>query len=433
MINKIRDVYEYIQEEAFTIDELENWPSRILSAFPAFKYANYRLYFVGQLASLIGTWLQMVAEGWLVLELTHSAFWVGVEAAASTIPILIFTLFGGVIVDRFNKKYILIFTQTVSMILALTLGFLVVGHLVNLWEMIVLAFFLGCVNALDMPARQSFVVDLVERKDLSSAIALNAAMFNGARVIGPGIAGALIAIYGTGGAFTLNGLSYIAVIIALLFMTTKYIKIDVHPHPIKAIKEGIAYSFSNSSIKELLALSAVTSIFGWSYSTIMPVIVSDVFHQGAATLGHLLSVAGLGALTSALLVSAVSKKIDPMKLIFFGNLLFGVSVMLFSFTTNIFFASIFLYFAGCGILLQFSLINVTIQHLVADNLRGRVLSIYTLTFLGLTPIGSLQVGLIAERFGSEFAIRFGSAVILLYGTYLFIQRKRNKKISQALI
>lgn len=427
MIEGLKNAYTYLQEEAFTIDELENWFFRALNAFPAFKYRNYRLYFLGQLVSLIGTWLQMVAEGWLVLELTHSAFWVGVEAAASTIPVLFFTLFGGVIVDRFNKKYILIFTQVSSMILALTLGFLAVFHFVNLWEMIVLAFLLGCVNALDMPARQSFVVDLVDRKDLSSAIALNAAMFNGARVIGPAAAGALIAVIGTGGAFVLNGLSYIAVIIALLFIITKYVKLDFHPHPITAIKEGLSYSFSNSLIKSLLILSAVSSIFGWSYSTIMPVVVKDIFHKDAAALGFFYSASGIGAITAAVIVSMGSKRISPMKFILGGNLLFALSIIAFTFTANMYVAFVFLFLAGLGILMQFSTINTTIQHAVSDNLRGRVLSIYTLTFLGLSPFGSLQVGFLGERFGPEFAIRLGAIIVFSYGAYLFLRRKKFSK------
>lgn len=423
MKDKLNNLRAEVEAGAYTIDEQENLWDRVLHAFPAFKYKNYRLYFIGQFFSLIGTWLQMVAEGWLVLELTHSAFWVGVEAAASTLPILLFTLFGGVIVDRFNKKHILIFTQITSMILALILGILAVTHLVNLWEMIVLAFLLGCINALDMPARQSFAIDLVDRKDLSSAIALNAAMFNGARVVGPGVAGALIAIYGTGGAFILNGLSYIAVIIALLFMTTKFVKGDVHPHPLKAIKEGISYSLSHKIIKELLILSSISSIFGWSYATIMPVIVSDVLHKDASVLGLLSSAAGLGALMSALFVSNLSKRFEPMKLIFAGNLLFGISILLFSLTTNIPLACVFLFFAGCGILTQFSLINVTIQHAVADNLRGRVLSIYTLTFLGFSPIGSLQMGFISQHFGPEFSIRLGAFIVIGYAVFLYARRK----------
>ncbi len=424
MKDKQKDLRDALQANAYTIDEDENWPRKILHAFPAFKYRNYRFFFIGQLVSLIGTWLQQVAEGWLVLQLTHSAFWVGFEAAAATLPILFFTLFGGVIVDRFNKKHILIFTQVASMILAMILGILAVTNLVNLWEMVVLAFLLGCVVALDMPARQAFVIEMVDRKDLASAISLNAAMFNAARVVGPGIAGALIALYGTGGAFLLNGLSYIAVIGALLFMVTKYVKVDSHPHPLKAIKEGINYSFSNVTIKDLLVLSAISSIFGWSYQAIMPVVVSDVFHKGASTLGILSSVAGLGALAAALLTSALSKKIDIMKLIFAGNIIFGVAILLFSLTTNIMLASFFLFFVGWGITIQFSLINVKIQHMVSDHLRGRVLSVYTLTFLGLSPIGSLQIGFVAQHFGSEFAIRLGGIIILLYGTYLYLKRKR---------
>lgn len=421
MINKIKRAYTFIQEEAFTVDESENWPQRLLSAFPAFKYRNYRLYFIGGVVSLIGTWLQMVAEGWLVLEITHSAFWVGVEAASATIPVLFFTLFGGVIVDRFDKKKILIFTQSSAMILALILGLLTVTHLVNLWEMIVLAFLLGCVTALDLPARQAFVVDMVEREHISSAIALNAASFNIARVIGPGVAGALIAAIGTGGAFILNGLSYIAVIVALLFITTVHIGAKTHPHPIEAIKEGLLYSFSNRLIKNLLILSALSSIFGWSYGTIMPVVVKNIFHTDAAGLGYLFAVSGLGALLAAVIVSSGYKKISSMKLIMGGNLLFALSIIAFTFASNIWIALPFQFLAGCGLLMQFSVINSTIQHMVDDKIRGRVLSIYTLSFLGMSPFGSLQIGFVAQHLGPQFAMRLGAFIILAYAIFVYLQ------------
>ncbi len=404
-----------------------------LNAFPAFKYKNYRLYFSGQLISLIGTWLQIVALGWLVLKMTNSAFWVGTVSALSTLPVLLFALFGGVIVDRFNKKKILYITQIIPMMLAFVLGFLTLFQKVNLVGVSVLAFLFGTVSALDNPARQAFVVEMVRREDLASAIALNSSIFNGARVIGPGIAGILIAAIGIGGTFIINGISFIAVIIALFFITSKKLLPQVHPHPVKAIKQGLSYSFSHPIIKTLLMFTGVISIFGWSYSTLMPVIAQNIFHQGPAVLGYLYSATGVGAVFAAIIISVLSKKLNPLVFILVGCLLFSLSVLSFTFIKNYIFALPVLFFVGFGLIMQFSIINSTIQHLVPDDIRGRVMSIYTLMFLGMFPIGSFQVGIIAERLGSIFAIRLGAIIVFAYGVYIFLNRDRLKEASYVLM
>ncbi len=235
---------EFTRDEKYIIDEsqeisvgeVSGWFQKITSFFPALRNKNYQLYFMGQLVSLIGTWLQIVAQGWLVLELTNSVFLIGLVAAVSTLPTLLFSLFGGVIVDRFNKQKIITFTQTASMLLALVLGLLTVFKIINVWQIMILAFLLGVVNAVDMPARQAFVVEMVGKSDLASAIALNSGIFNGARVIGPSIAGILIGLVGTGGAFILNAASYLAVILALFYIKAKAIVHKNHPHPMLAIK-----------------------------------------------------------------------------------------------------------------------------------------------------------------------------------------------------
>ncbi len=418
---------QFIVDESpeICVGEEINWGNKIMAAFPALKSRNYQLYFAGQLISLTGTWLQIVAEGWLVFTLTNSAFFVGLDAAMATLPTLLFSLFGGVIVDRYPKKKILFFTQSSAMVLALILGMLTVLKIVNVWEVITLSFLLGMVNAVDSPARQAYVVELVEDKStLSSAIALNSGMFNAARVIGPTIAGILIAITGTGMAFILNGISYIAVIIALVFINTAETIMQHDLNPLQAIKEGVVYTLNHPTIRLLLILSGIVSIFGWSYSTLMPVIATQIFHFGATGLGYLYAAGGFGALLGTFLISAFSHKIRPSIYIVGGNFLFIIGLLLFTFTSHPILAAITLFFTGLGLVSQFSMTNSTIQHSVEDKMRGRVMSLYTLVFIGFGPFGNLEIGYMAEHFGTEFAIRLNVIVVLVFAIYLWFNRKK---------
>ncbi|MCL6096919.1 MAG: MFS transporter [Patescibacteria group bacterium] len=423
------DIYK--KEEAYIIDESPEisvgeapFLNKLFRIFPALKSKNYALYFSGQLISLVGTWLQIVAQGWLVLQLTNSVFLLGVVSAISTLPTLLFSLYGGVIVDRFPKKKILLFTQSSSMALAFILGILTVLKLINVPEIMVLAFLLGIITAVDAPARQSFVPEIVGKQNLASAIALNSGAFNAARVVGPAIAGFLIAIVGTGGAFILNGISYIAVIAALFAMKVPSVVRKNNLNPMAAIKEGLSYSFSHPVIRSLLLLIAVVSIFGWSYTTIMPAIAQNVYHMGATGLGYLYSAGGLGALAGMVVVSATLRKVSPTKYIFGGNLIFAVSIFLFSLYLNFTFALIFIFFAGFGLLVQITTINSTIQSMVGDQIRGRVMSIYVLMFIGTTPIGSYQIGWLSDKFGTSFAMQLGAAIIFIFGLILFLRRKK---------
>lgn len=401
---------------------------KIIALFPAFKSRNYRLYFTGQLVSLIGTWLQVVAEGWLVLTLTNSPFLIAMVAVCASLPTLIFALFGGVIIDRFSTKKILIVTQSAAMILAFVYGMLTVFHLINIYEIMSLAFLLGIVTALDMPARQAIAVDLVKREELSSAITLNGAIFNGSRVIGPGIAGILIAIFGPGGAFLLNAVSYIPGIITTAMIKITEHKKTEHAHPIREIQEGLSYTFSHPTIRSLIALTAVISVFGWSYATVLPYIVKNMLHSDAAGLGYLYSVTGLGALASIFVISLYGKKLSPTKLIVIGSSVFAISLFGFTFTTNMVTAMLFLFLTGVGLLTTFATVNTTIQHAVDDKLRGRVMSIYILAFLGLFPVGNFQIGWMSDHFGPENAIRFG--VIIVFGAAILYYLSRNKRADQ---
>ncbi len=426
MVKELTTEEKYIigESQELSIGESEGWTFRFFKIFPALKNRNYQLYFVGQLVSLIGTWLQIVAQGWLVLQLTNSAFLIGLVAAISASPTIIFSLFGGVVIDRFSKKKILFFTQFFSMILALVLGILTVFHIVTVMEIMILAFILGIVNAIDIPARQAYAVELVDRKDLPSAIALNAGIFNGARVIGPGIAGFLIALIGAGGAFIVNGLSFGAIMIVLIFIHTKAVLPKEHPHPLKAIKEGISYSFSHETVRTLLVFAAVLSIFGWSFMTIMPVIAKNTFHMDATGLGYLYAASGIGALIAAVIVSAFGNRMSPVLSIIGGNVLFAVTIFIFTLTRDLPVALFFLLLSGIGLFLEFSMMNTVIQHLIEDEYRGRVMSIYTIMFLGLSPLGNLEIGFFSEHFGTDFAIRLGASVIFLFGFLVFLSRKK---------
>ena len=400
------------------------WIIKIQNAFPAFQSLNYKLYFSGQLVSMIGTWMQIVAQSWLVLQLTESVFLIGLVMALSTLPTLLFTLYGGVIVDRFPKKEILFFTQICAMVLAFLLGILTIFDWITIWEICVIAFLLGTVNAIDAPARQAFVSELVNKEQLSSAIALNSGMFNSARVIGPTIAGVMIAVIGTGGAFILNALSYVAVLLALRKIKIQDVKPAHLPNPIAAIKEGIQYSVTHPIIRTLFIVIGIVSVFGWSYTTVLPIIAKKDFHAGAAGLGYLYAASGLGSLLATIVITLYSKKISPMYFIVGGTIIFSISIFLFSYTKDINMASLLLFLSGFGLLSFASQSNTTIQTLVKSEFRGRVMSIYVLMFIGLTPLGNFQIGLVSEYMGTSFALRAGAVVVLASGLTVFFLRKR---------
>ncbi len=413
----------YIASESSEIAFGENLLLRkFFDAFPALRHKNYTLYFIGQLTSMTGTWLQTVGQGWLVLELTHSAFWVGVVTALSALPAFFFSLFAGVIVDRVNTKPLLYYTQFFSFLFAFILGCMVITDTVNLFWICVLVTLSGIASALDLPARQAFTVELIKRADLTSAIALNAGTYNAARVIGPGLAGFLIYSFGTGGTFIINALTFLVVMLSLYFIRVQIQLPQTHSHPLQALKEGIVYAYTHTGIWNLLVFSAVASVFGWSYIAIMPIVVADVFHKDAAMLGNLYAISGVGAVLGVLLVSIFSKKVHPLTFIIGGNALFSISLLLFTFTTNVVLAAPLLFLSGLGIIMQFATINSSLQHMVEDRLRGRVMSMYSFTFMGLLPFGSFAMGLMAETFGSQIAIGSGAVITFLAGIVFFINR-----------
>lgn len=402
------------------------------SVFPAFRLKNYQLYFAGMFISLVGTWIQQIAEGWLVLELTHSAFWVGAIAALTNLPVLFFSLFGGVIVDRFDIKKIIYVTQLLFFIFSLILGILTVYQSITIFSLAVLAFLLGLVNAIDMPARQAYTAEMVGKKNLASAVALNSALFNSARAIGPALAGITILLLGIGGAFILNAISYIAVIWALYYIATEPKVSHPQNHPIIAIKEAVSYAFTHASIKTLLVVTALISIFGWSFSTILPVIVKDIFQKDVSTYSLFSSCIGLGAIAGSITVSAFSLKIKPIIFLITGNIIFALSLLLFTYTTSLPVVLILLFLIGFGLLIESPIINTLIQHLSPDRLRGRIVSIYFLMFVGMMPLGSFQIGIVSDRFGPLVGIRIGVIIVLLCSVYLFLKRNHIKNIHESI-
>jgi MFS family permease len=399
-------------------------------AFTAMGYRNYRLYFWGQIVSLFGTWMQTTAQGFLIYELTHSAAYLGLVGFANGLPTWLFMLYAGVMADRFPRRRLMIITQTVMAGLAFILAFLVFAHWVRAWHILVLTFFLGVANAFDAPARQAIVTDLVEDKqDLPNAIALNSTMFNGASVIGPAVAGLVYALLGPGWCFIINGISFFAVIAALGAMTPVLRAARERASAWREVGEGIRYTFSHRVILTIIGLIAVTSLFGQTFVNLIPAWTVTVLKGNAATNGLLYSARGAGALFCALGIAALGRFNFKGKLLTLGSLLFPISLLLFALNRTLSMSLILLVFAGGAAILVFNMANALVQTLVEDKLRGRVMSIYSLTFFGFMPVGSLWIGFAAQKFGVPSAVIANASVLLIFAViiWLFVPRVRAQK------
>lgn len=399
--------------------------------FRAFQYRNYRLFFSGQLISLTGTWMQGIALSWLVYRLTNSTLLLGLVGFAGQLPSIFVTPVAGVIIDRWHKRRILIIAQILAMLQAFILAALVLTHNIQVWQIVCLSVFLGIINAFDMPARQSFVVDMVEKKeDLGNAIALNSSMFNGARLAGPSIAGILVASVGEGICFFINGISYIFVIAALFAMKIKEVKKKVKKsHVIQELKEGFSYAFGFKPIRYILLLVMVISMMGMSYAVLMPVFAKEILHGGPKTLGFLVGASGIGAITGALYLASRKTVVGLPKIIAAGAAMFGIGLILFSFSQNYYISLALMLFTGFGMMVQMASSNTVLQTILDDDKRGRVMSFYTLSFMGVAPFGSLFAGFLASRIGAPHTIMIGGASCFL-GALLFLTKlkKINKTI-----
>jgi MFS family permease len=391
--------------------------------FSALYYRDFRLFWFGQLVSLSGTWMQSVAQGWLVYSLTKSSFYLGLVAAAGSLPILLFTLVGGVAADRFRKRNLLLMTQALSIIPALLLGVLTNINLIAVWQVALLAAFLGTVNAFDIPARQSFFIELVGKSNLMNAIALNSAAFNGARMIGPVIAGMTIASLGLPACFYLNALSFLAVIIALYKIK---IKGDIEERPkgfLGDFAEGIKFIKSNSDIYSIIFLIAVFSLIGIPFVTFLPVFAVEVLKAGPRGFGFLVGATGVGALSAALFLSFIGDVEKKNRFISISALCFSFSLFIFSISKVFYLSVISLIFVGWGVVSLFATANSFIQLSVPDSLRGRAMSVYAFVFLGTAPIGNSLLGALADFIGAPRAIGI-SALICIISSILFIIHKR---------
>jgi MFS family permease len=398
--------------------------------FSALRHRNYRLFFTGQLISLIGTWMQNIAQPWLVYQLTGSPFYLGVVSFASAIPVLSLSLWAGVITDRVPKRHILILTQTSAMILAFVLSADVFLGWVQPWHVVIMAFLLGAVNAFDAPARQAFVVDMVGREDLQNAIGLNSAIFQTARIIGPTIAGVALAAVGAAWCFFLNGVSFIAVIIGLWLMQVKpIVKERLATNPIAQMRQGLAFVRHNRVVRTLLGMAAVTNIFAFGYSALMPAFAQDILGQGPEGLGLLSASVGIGALMAALTIASAGNFKHKGLLLTFGNILFPTMVLMFASSRMFPLSMLILVGTGFGFMIQNATSNTLIQLAVPDELRGRVMSVYMLVFQGFFPLGSLMAGTIAQRFTVPIGAAFGGSVALVAALYWLVRAPHIRKLA----
>ncbi|MFZ3333040.1 MAG: MFS transporter [Candidatus Acidiferrales bacterium] len=406
-------MHRTIDQMAFADTPISSLPpaenrSRFRDLVRSLRHRNFQLFFSGQMISLIGTWMQNIAQAWLVYRLTGSSLLLGMVGFAGQIPIFLFAPLGGLAADRWNRHRVVIGTQTASMILAFMLAALTLLHIVRVWEIMVLAALLGVVNAFDVPARQSLLIEMVVREDLMNAIALNSSMFNGARIIGPAIAGILVARIGEGWCFFANAVSYIAVIVGLLMMKFESLRTaSKDTSPYEHIVEGFRFVRRTKPILALVLLIGVVSLVAVPYSVLMPIFADQVLHRGAHGLGILMGSSGVGALLGALTL-AIRRGVHGLgRVVGAAAAAFGVSLVLFAVSNSFWLSVALLIPVGYAVMLQMSSSNTLIQAMVPDELRGRAMAMYTMMFMGMAPLGSLFAGALAEKIGAPWTVAIG--------------------------
>jgi MFS family permease len=383
-------------------------------------HRNFRLFWIGQTVSLVGTWMQQVGQGWLALELTNSAFLVGLVAAAGSFPVLLFSLYGGVLADRHNKLRIVIICQALLLVEAAALWWFTWAGRMNFHWLLVLTTLGGLISAFEIPARQAMTVELVAREDLVDAIALNSGGFNLARIVGPSIAAIVLAKWGLAWCFGINALSYFAVLASLArIKLPPWTPVQHLVSPYEQLKQGVNYIHSSRAVSGLMGVIAVYSIFGFQYLTMMPVIARDVLHTGASGYGLLLTFVGIGALTGALALAGVGARIRRGRLFNASAYAFAGLTILFSLVRTVHLAAFLLLFLGLVMIINGALANGILQSVVPDVLRGRVMATYVFVYVGFSPIGSFIAGLVARAVGVQWAIFSGGVVMLAYSIWAF--------------
>ena len=391
--------------------------------FRSLRHRNYRLFFSGQSISLIGTWMQRIALPWVVYRMTGSEVLLGVVGFAGTIPSFLLAPFAGVLIDRWSRYRVLLFTQVISMIQAGVLAWLSLTGGLDIWHIIVLSVILGCINSFDMPARHSFVIDMVNGKeDIGNAVALNSMMFNGARLIGPSVAGIVLAAMGEGACFLINALSYFFVIGSLMAMRVPVIKEKKKQTPmLREMKEGLAYTFGFAPIKHIIFLLGLVSLMGASYQVLMPVYAKDVLQGDSHTYGFLMGGAGAGALIGAIYLASKDTVLRLGRLIPAATALLSLGLISMSLSSSFFLSMFLIFFTGLGMMTNTAASNTILQTIADDDKRGRVMSFYTMALMGTAPFGSLLAGWMAKVLGTPWTIFIGGTVCLI-GALIFYRR-----------
>jgi MFS family permease len=405
--------------------------------FRALSHRNFRLFWTGAFLSNVGTWMQAVAQGWLVLQLTNSAFWLGLDAFMATAPGFFLTLLGGVFADLVDRRRLLIYTQVAAGLAALALATLIWTGAVNRWMVLGFSFMTGCCMALASPSYLALTYDLVGREDLANAVALNSSQFQLSRVVGPALAGFGFKLFGLAGCFYVNGLSFIAVVVSL-----GMVRIEPGRHasgaPAHSVRdrralwrnllEGFRYVQTRPRVFSLLMISSVNSLFGAPYFTLIPIYARDVFHLGATGLAWLMGTAGAGAFCGAAMLTIVGDFRKKGWAVLGGSLAFGLCVTAFALSTRLMFSYIFLFGLGFAIVTSVAMVNTLLQKLVTDQMRGRVMSMFILSFMGTMPIGNIIAGSASQRFGVPHTLATGGLIIAIFAITMMISNKRLREL-----
>src|SRR5947209_14799403 len=406
---------------------------KLPAALRSLRHRNYQLFFGGQLISLVGTWMDQVAESWLVYRLTGSSLLLGTVAFAGQIPVFLLAPIGGIIADRYDRRSILVITQSLMMVLTFILAGLTLTHVVQVWHVILLGALMGVINAFDIPARQAFIVDMVSREDLVNAIALNSSMFNGARVIGPALAGIVVAEIGEGWCFFANGVSFLAVIAGLLLMTVLRPRLALQGSPVQNIIEGFRFVVHTGPVRALMLLLGLISFTGMPYAVLMPVFADQILHGGARALGLLMGASGLGALCAAVMLANRNSVSGLGRWVAIACSSFGVALILFSFSRSFWLSVALLVPVGFSIMLEMASSNTLIQSMVPDHLRGRVMAVYSMMFMGMAPLGALLAGSMAHAIGAPMTVALGGAISIIGGIFFATRLSALRPVARELI
>ncbi len=399
----------------------------------ALQNKDYRNYFFWQFLSFVGTWMQTTAQSWLVYRLTHSALFLGLINFASSFPALILSPLAGVVADKFKRKYILLITQILCLVQGIILISLFYLNVVNKWHLLVLSIFLGIANSFDVTARQSFIPLLIKKEELLNAIALNSSMFNAARIVGPSLAGILIASFGEGSCFAFNVISYIPIIVFIFMVKSKEQDINNVSSPVSHLKEGFLYAWNTKPVRMLLILVGTISFWGMSFSTLIPIFSDKILHAGSRGMGLLMGSSGVGAVIGGLFLASRQKSFGVVKLIAFASITFSICLFVFAFSENFILSMFMLFIIGFCFMIINAGSNTTMQSMSPDSLRGRVVSLYSMMFMGMFPLGSLTLGFIANKFNVHMAVSVGAVSSFFVGVcFMFFLPKLNAEVNKIL-